>query len=181
MRPNAYAKLALGAPGPLTLLLAARSPGRPHCCGPPVGSYPTVSALTVMFQDLTGLTRHGGYAFCCGCSHTAVSGRTPPLTVSWGSFSTAPCGPRTGVGKFLPRLRPSGSNPTGRAQPGRNPGEELPDSCPAPFGTAKWRGGKAAPRNSKWGRAAGDGRTTTTATESKPAKLKLRRQSRLQP
>ena len=34
-------------PDPLTLLPAARSPSRPHYCEPLVGSYPTVSALTL--------------------------------------------------------------------------------------------------------------------------------------
>ena len=47
MRPNAQATARVApAPGPLTLLPAARSPGRPCCHGPPVGSYPTLSALT---------------------------------------------------------------------------------------------------------------------------------------
>ena len=37
--------LRRATPSPLTLLPAARSPSRPHCCRPLVGSYPTVSAL----------------------------------------------------------------------------------------------------------------------------------------
>ena len=49
---------------------------------PLVGSYPTVSPLA----GPAALRRpRGGSAFCCGCSHMAVAGRAPPLTVSWGN------------------------------------------------------------------------------------------------
>ena len=30
----------------------------------------------------------GRSAFCCGCSHIAVTGHAPPLTVSWGNIPT---------------------------------------------------------------------------------------------
>ena len=44
-----------------------------------VGSYPTVSALT---RSQACAQAAGGYAFCCGCSHGAVTSATPSLTVS---------------------------------------------------------------------------------------------------
>jgi hypothetical protein len=64
-------------PSPLTLLPAARSPSRPHCCRPLVGSYPTVSALILR-------QARDGYAFCCGCSRPArlAARRAPSLAFS---------------------------------------------------------------------------------------------------
>jgi len=64
-------------PSPLTLLPAARSPSRPHCCRPLVGSYPTVSALILR-------KARDGYTFCCGCSRPArlTACRTPSLAFS---------------------------------------------------------------------------------------------------
>jgi hypothetical protein len=72
-------------PSPLTLLPAARSPSRPHCCRPLVGSYPTVSALIPpLYSGMALRQARDGYAFCCGCSRPArlAARRTPSLAFS---------------------------------------------------------------------------------------------------
>ena len=77
--------LRRSAPSPLTLLPAARSPSRPHCCRPLVGSCPTVSALIPSLCSGQALRQaRDGYAFCCGCSRPTclAAYQTPPLAFS---------------------------------------------------------------------------------------------------
>ena len=85
--------------GPLTLLPAARSPGRPHCCRPPAGSYPAVSALTRAPEG----AQAGMLSVAVVVARTFPSER-PHLRFHGAAFP-APRRGRVGVGKFLPSER----------------------------------------------------------------------------
>lgn len=100
--------------GPLTLLPAARSPGRPHCCGPPAGSYPAVSALTSAPEGALA----GMLSVAVVVTRTFPSGR-PHLRFHGAAFP-APRGGRVGVGKFLPDGRCQGGGGSPASSPYSN-------------------------------------------------------------
>ena len=64
---------------PLALLPVARSPSRLQRCN-------RWWALTPPFHPLPAMA--GGNTLCCGCSQPPVTGRLPPLAVSWGNLVT---------------------------------------------------------------------------------------------